>query len=156
MKTLKTLLIGLFVSISCLASAQVAPEQPSDKVSQMHTRKWEYLVDKSKLTPSEADQVKPIFMEYEKLCWERHRKDRDFFHSAFNTEGSKKPDYQALNNHYSEMDLVQGKMFKSYHSKLSKILSPETLFRYYQAEREFKQKLLRDMGNRKRPQEPRN
>lgn len=156
MKTLKSVLVGLFLMIGFLASAQVAPEQPDNRVDQMHARKWEYMVDKSKLTTSEAELVKPIFMEYEKLCWDRHQKDREFFRSAFNTEGGKKPDYQALNNHYSEMDIIQGKMFKAYHIKLCKMLSPETLFRYYHAEREFKQKLLRDMGNRKRPSEPQN
>lgn len=152
MKALKLLLFGIF----CLASSIVYSQQPTnlaDKVNQMHERKWQFLVEKSKLTSKEMEIVKPVFLEYEKMVWDQHVKDRTFFKENIKSEGDKKPDYEALNNHYAQMDLIQGKMFKAYHAKLCKLLSPETLFRFYHAEREFKRKLLQDMSNRRRPQD---
>lgn len=154
MKTLKSIFIGLFLLMGIFAFAQVAPEQPGNRVDEMHARKWQFMVDQSKLNPKEIEAVLPIFMEYERLVWTQHEKNRTFFRSAFKSEGNTKPNYAALNDHYSEMDLLQGQMFKAYHLKLCRLLSPETLFRYYHAEREFKRKLLQDMSTRKRPQEP--
>ena len=44
-------------------------------------------------------------------------------------------------------------MLKSYHLQLRRLLAPETLFRYYHAEREFKRKLLQDMQDRRDPKD---
>lgn len=145
MKTMKRFLWGLLISFSTLINAQEAGAPP--KVEEMHARKWQFMQEQSKLTPSESDAVQPIFMEYEKAVWSKHQKDRDFFRSAKKMDGNLKPPYTEMNDRYAEMDLIQGQLFKSYHLKLKKILQPEVLFRYYHAEREFKRKLLQDMQN---------
>jgi hypothetical protein len=47
-----------------------------------------------------------------------------------------------------ESEVKQSQLFKSYHLQLRKVLQPETLFKYYKAEREFKRKLLQGMPGR--------
>ena len=145
MKTIKGILWGLLITISTLINAQEPGAIP--KVEEMHARKWQFMVEQSKLTPTEADAVQPIFMEYEKAVWDQHKKDRDFFRSVKKMNGNLKPPYNEMNDRYAEMDLIQGQLFKTYHLKLKKILQPEVLFRYYHAERDFKRKLLQDMQN---------
>jgi hypothetical protein len=120
------------------------------KVEEMHAQKWQFMVDKAKLSPKEIEAVQPVFMEYEKAVWSQHEKNRDFFRSVKKMEGNTKPPYEEMNNRYAEADLIQGQLFKSYHLKLRKILQPEVLFRYYRAEREFKRKLLKDMQEHQR------
>jgi len=120
------------------------------KVEEMHDQKWQFMVDKAKLSPKEIEAVQPVFMEYEKAVWSQHEKNRDFFRSVKKMEGNTKPPYEEMNNRYAEADLIQGQLFKSYHLKLRKILQPEVLFRYYRAEREFKRKLLQDMQEHQR------
>jgi len=148
MKTKKYTLLGMLIFLSTFLNAQGPVNSP--KVDEMHARKWQFMVEKAQLTPKEAEVVQPIFMEYEKAVWSRHQKDRAFFKSAKERKGNTKPDYSALNDHYAQLDLVQGQLFKNYHLKLRKYLQPETLFRYYKAEREFKRKLLQDMPPRER------
>ena len=62
-------------------------------------------------------------------------------------EKNSKPNYSQLNDQYLELEINQAQLFKNYHLKLRKILSPETLFDYYKAERAFKRKLLHEMPN---------
>jgi len=146
MKTKKYTLLGMLIFLSTFLNAQGPGNSP--RVDEMHARKWQFMVEKAQLTPKETEVVQPIFMEYEKSVWSQHQKDRSFFKSAKERKGNAKPDYSALNDHYAQMDLVQGQIFKNYHLKLRKHLLPETLFRYYKAEREFKRKLLQDMPPR--------
>lgn len=143
MKTIKQTLLVILILISAIMNAQENGKRPN--VDEMHSRKWQFMVEKAQLTPKEVESVQPIFMEYEKTIWSQHEKDRDFFRSARERKGNAKPDFSALNDRYAGMDLIQGQLFKNYHLKLRKILQPKTLFRYYHAEREFKRKLLQDM-----------
>jgi hypothetical protein len=146
MKTKKQILLGILIFTSAVMYSEDAGKRPG--VDEMHTRKWQFIVEQAQLTQKEADAVGPIFMEYEKTVWNQHEKNRDFFKSANKKNGNDKPNYSALNDRYAEIELIQGQLFKNYHLKLRKHLQPETLFRYYKAEREFKRKLLQEMPGR--------
>lgn len=146
MKTTKHTFLVILILLSAIVNAQENEKRP--KVDEMHARKWQFILEQAQLTPKEAESVQPIFMEYEKTIWNEHEKNRDFFKSAKKINGNDKPDYSALNDHYAEIDLIQGQQFKCYHLKLRKVLQPESLFKYYHAEREFKRKLLKDMQDR--------
>ena len=74
MKTIKYSLI-LLLLVSCnFLTAQKG--NSSKKVDEMHEKKWQFLVEQSKLSPKEIELVKPIFMEYEKTVWKQHAKVR--------------------------------------------------------------------------------
>ena len=146
MKTIKySLFLLLLVSCNFLTAQN---ENRWKKVDQMHEKKWQFLVEQSKLSSKEIELVKPIFMEYEKKVWKQHAKDREFFRAAHNKDKNVKPNYAELNDRYADIELVQAQQFKNYHLKLRKILSPEALYNYYKAERDFKRKLLQDFPTR--------
>lgn len=120
----------------------------SSKLEEFHGRKWQFLMDQSKLSPSEIILVKPVFMEYENAVWKQHRKNREFFKAAHNKDKNVQVNYAELNDRYAEVEIMQAQQFKNYHLKLRKLLSPETLYNYYKAEREFKRKLLQEFPGR--------
>jgi len=147
MKKLKYKLLFLMVFISSLLIAQ--ENQPFPKVEEMHNRKWQFLVEKAKLSPKDIDAVQPIFMEYEKALWSFHAKNGEFFKSLRNRKNDPTVNYSEINDRYAEIEVTQAQMFKNYHLKLRKVLAPETLFKYYKAEREFKRTLLQNLQDHK-------
>ena len=146
MKIYKFLIIAICSFMSNLITAQ--PKENWAKVDEMHAQKWQYMVEKSKLTTNEVELVQPVFMEYEKAVWKQHAKNREFFKSVRNKDNNIKPNYAELNDRYAETELIQAQQFKIYHLKLRKLLSAETLYKYYKAEREFKRKLLENYPGR--------
>jgi len=146
MKVMKIIILAVFAFMSNFISAQ--SKENWAKVDEMHAQKWQYLVERSKLTPKEVELVQPVFMEYEKAVWKQHSKNREFFKSVRNKDKNIKPNYAELNDRYAEIELIQAQQFKAYHVKLRKLLSPETLYKYYKAEREFKRKLLENYPGR--------
>ncbi len=154
MKHFKYTLAGILLLISSFISANQCYDQKQDKIDEMHQQKWQILVSESQLTPREADVVQPVFMEYEKSVWDLHRKDREFFKSVMKNAKKEKPNYSELNDRYVDFEFKEAKLFKDYHLKLRKLLQPETLFKYYKAEREFKRKLLKYFQDRRPADRP--
>ncbi|MEI6752244.1 MAG: hypothetical protein WCK78_03665 [Paludibacter sp.] len=146
MKTLKYNLLFIFTFICLIVNAQERP--PFPKVEEMHNRKWQFIVEKTKLTQAESDATLPVFMEFEKAMWAFHGKNGEFFRSFKDKMKDPNVNYSEINDRYVEMGITQAQLFKNYHLKLRKILPPETLFRYYKSEREFKRELLQDLKDR--------
>jgi hypothetical protein len=142
MKMMKYKLLGFLFMFSGIIYASDA-DNPS-QIDEMHLQKWKILVSEAQLTPKEIELVQPVFMEYENAVWALHKKNREFFKAAFKDLKKVKPNFAELNDRYANYDFQDAQLFKNYHSKLRKLLQPETLFKYYHAEREFKRKLLRD------------
>ena len=147
MKLIKYALLGMLVFLTSTAIAQDNNKIP--KIDELHAKKWQCLSTKSKLTPKEMETVKPIFMDYEQSVWKMHEEKHDFFKSALDNEKTVKPNYADLNDRYVDYQIKEAQMFKNYHLKLRKLLQPETLFKYYKAERDFKRKLLQDIQDQR-------
>lgn len=147
---MKYCLVGVLLVLSNFLYAR--DNDNFSKIDDMHLRKWHILVTEAQLTPKEVEAVQPIFMEYEKAVWNSHQAHREFFRSALRDAKKVKPNYAELNDRYVDYELKQAQYFKNYHLKLRKLLQPETLFRYYKAEREFKRKLLHDFQDHRSPE----
>ena len=143
MKTFKNSLVLICITLSAVLNAQ--GNFKNSKVEEIHQKKWQYLVEQAELSPSEIELVKPVFGEYENAIWSRHEKNREFFKSARSNNQNVNLNYAEMNDRYAEIEYIQGQLFKSYHLKLRKLLTAETLFKYYKAEREFKRKLLQNL-----------
>ena len=66
--------------------------------------------------------------------------EKGYLYSPDNTD-----DYAELNDKAVNSEISQAQLLRAYHMKLRKLLKPETLYYYYQAERKFKRKLLQNM-----------
>jgi hypothetical protein len=144
---MKYTLMVLLVFLSNTAFAQETNKL--SKIEEFHERKWQILITQAQLNPKETEDVKPVFLEHENLMWKLHQENHDFFKSNLKNAKNVKPNYAALNDRYIDNEFKEAQMAKIYHVKLRKILDPETLFRYYKAERDFKRKLLQDLKDRK-------
>jgi len=143
--------------IATLVDAQ--ENRPFPKVEDMHNRKWQFLATKAQLSQKETDAVQPIFMDYEKGLWEFHSKTGEFFKSLMKKMNDHTINYVEVNDKIAETKVTEAMMFKNYHLKLKRILSPEKLFKYYGAENEYKKSLLQNLPggpnqNGRRPDRP--
>jgi len=147
MKLIKYSLLLMLAFSSMTAFAEENAKFP--KIEDLHERKWQILIAQAQLSPKEAENVKPVFIEHENLVWKLHQENHDFFKSALKNAKNVTPNYAALNDRYIDNEFKEAQLSKIYHIKLRKILDPETLFRYYKAERDFKRKLLHDLQDQR-------
>lgn len=150
MRVLKSLWV-IFLLLSTTLSAQ--GNDKGARIDEMRSQKWKFLCENAKLSASEIAQIHPIFVQYEKQMWEQHQQNRDFFKKSFGKNKGVKPDYSALNDRYIDMEVNQSQLLKAYHLQLRKLVLPETLYRYYKAERDFKRKLLQGMPDHSKHKE---
>jgi hypothetical protein len=147
MKLIKYALFGMLVFLSTTLIAQDNHRFP--KIEELHAQKWQIIIEQAQLTPKEIEVVQPVFMEHEQALWKLHQENREFFKSAMKNAKTVKPNFAVLNDRYVENQVKEVKLFKEYHLKLRKLLQPETLFKYYNADRQFKRKLLQDFQDHK-------
>jgi hypothetical protein len=143
MKTNKYILFAVLIFTYNVGFSQEPDKKPN--VEEMHLQKFQFIVEKAQLTPSEIITVKPIFMEYENIIWKQHKQNYEIFKNNKKNELNNNTNYAELNDNYVDFEVNQAQLFKNYHLKLRKLLQPETLFKYYKSEREFKRKLLQGM-----------
>ena len=147
MKLTKYAFMGLLLILSSTLVAQENDRFP--RIEEIHARKWQSLITQAQLSPKEIEAVKPVFMDYEEQVWKSHRENREFFRSALKNSRKNNPNFSELNDRYVELEFKEAQMFKNYHLQLRRLLQPETLFKYYKADREFKRKLLLDIQEHK-------
>jgi hypothetical protein len=113
------------------------------KIKDMHVRKWEYIVEKVKLTSQDAEKAQPIFMEYEQAVWKLMEKNRPFFMANKNKENTK-TNFKEINDRYINIEIQKAHLLKSYYQKLEKVVSDEIIFKMGNAERSFRKDLVKD------------
>lgn len=146
MKNIKLYTALILICMSFFSIQAQQNRREKFDVTKFHERKWTFMMSEVSLSPAEMDVVKPIFMEYEKKNWELHKQIRQLFRQARNGNMTEK-DYSNLNDKMINNELKRAQHLREYHLKLRKLLKPETLFKYYRAEKNFERQLLH-----KRPQ----
>lgn len=142
------LMLSLFFSLQAQEN-----RRGSFDVNAFHENKWKFMMDEVSLSPIEVEAVKPIFLEYEKKNWELHNQIRQLFHQTRNGNMSEK-DYRELNDKMINNEIKRSQYLREYHLKLRKLLNPETLFKYYRAEKSFEKQLLsKGLRGRQNPAE---
>lgn len=141
MKNTKFILLIVLFGLSIASLAQNRRERMD--VDEFHERKWQFLIKEAELSPAEINTVKPIFLEYEKATWQLHQESREAFMKM--REQKTDMNYSVMNDKYVNQEIRQAQLFRNYHLKLRKLLKPETLFKYYMAEKIYKRRLLNNM-----------
>lgn len=145
---MRNFILLLVLSFSSFLCAQ-EPEQPN--LEELHNRKWEFIVDKAKLTSQEAARIKPLFMDYEQAVWKIMENNKDFFKGFYkNKENRSEAQYLEINERYINAEIQKTHLLKNYYAKLKKQLSAESVFKYFNAERSFRKELIDKWQNRPR------
>ncbi len=147
----KTMIAILLLVSSYTVAQELKPRHSVEEIQQM---KWKMIVEATKMSAKDIELIQPFFLEHEKSMWNLHQQKRMFFKTEQQKDGEDKVNYAQLNDQYVEFEVKEAELVKKYHSQIKKLLSPQSLYVYYKAEREFKRKLLDDMRakrNEKRP-----
>ncbi len=145
----------LLIFIVFLSGFLVAQESEHPNIDELHNRKWEFIVDKAKLSSQEAARVKPFFLEYEKAVWNLMERNKEFFRGFYrNKENRSEAKYAEMNERFINSEIQKAHLQKNYYAKLKKQLSAESIFKYFNAERSFRKELIdkwsdRPKGHRK-------
>lgn len=145
---LKNYILVLILSLTGMLFAQ---ESNLPNVDEMHNRKWEFIIEKAKLSAQEAARVKPFFLEYEKAVWGLMERNKEFFRDFYrNKQNRSEAQYAEMNNRYINSEMEKAHLLKNYYAKLKKQLSAESTFKYFNAERSFRKELIDKWQNRPR------
>ena len=139
---------GMFL-LTILLAVATATAQP--KHDQKHERikalKIAYITEQLDLKSDQAEKFWPVYNRFEKEKWQIRRS----FYEQFNGENPTATkqaarEYLDANMDYQEQEL---ELKKKYKDELLKTITAEQLVKLYNAERGFRQMLVRELGNRK-------
>lgn len=147
------LLLALIIAMPSIAQNGARRKKIREQID---AQKVAFITEKLQLTPAEAQQFWPIYNEYEsqrqtivKEFMEKNLEERDMDVETLT-------DKQALE--IADSQIIQAQKMldlrKKYHAEFKKVLSPKKLLLLYQAERDFKKFILKEI--RQRVKEERN
>ncbi len=137
-----SVLMVLFLLVTAL-SAQGQDERQR-RFEEMKAKRAGFFTERIGLTPSEAERFWPIYNSLQSEKGKLSERTRKLFmNTKVNNKGEKVPDFKRITDEMINIKVKEANLEKLYHEKFKKILSPEKLFRYYQAEVDWGKELLR-------------
>ena len=122
------------------ASAQNAHQERMKKIEAL---KAAFITKKLDLSPEEAQRFWPVYNEYQKELYGLYRQKRQ--NQLSNKEAPKRDLTDDL-----DIDTKILNTRKKYRSEFSKILPPAKVTALSQAEREFREELIKELGERRK------
>lgn len=143
-----TLLLILSLCVAGLF-AQTSKEEFAKRWEEMKAKRAAFYTEKICLTADEAQVFWPVFNELQQKKGQLHHKISEQFRNAKKDEkGERIIDFVKVTDDMINFKVQESSLDKCYHEKFKKILSPEKLFKYYTAEREWTNNLLKEMDKR--------
>ncbi|MFM6975877.1 MAG: hypothetical protein ACKOW2_03380 [Sphingobacteriaceae bacterium] len=154
-------LIGLYVSPVMAQNprpmrpgmGQAAPRsggagagQPGERMQKLESAKIGFLTTRMDLNSKEAEKFWPIYNQYQKEMRELMKQRRDAVQANADVSAKDRLDDQM------EMEAKMLDLRKKYTREFERAVSPEKVLELYKAEREFKQKLVQELQNRRNGQ----
>jgi hypothetical protein len=146
----------LFFILSAVTSGLMAQDQ-AVSTNDLRKQRWEemkakraaYYTEVIGLTAEEAQLFWPVFNELQEKKGILHRQMfAPFKNAKKDAHGKRIIDFAKANDGLINMKLQEAKLDKIYHERFKKILCPEKLFKFYDAERDWANKLLKDIEKR--------
>jgi len=142
-----TLLLILSLMITGLCAQD--NDQRRQRWEEMKAARAIYYTERIGLTSEESKLFWPLYNELEEKRGKLHRViSAQFKNAKRDSNGQKIIDYTKATDAMVNTHLQEAMLEKNYHMRFKRILSPEKLFRYYGAEREWANKLLKDIEKR--------
>ena len=136
-------LIVIFLFNFLVALSALAQENHQDRHKRIEALKATFITQKLNLTPEEAQNFWPVYNQYQSELGDLYRKKRQ------NQQAKKNNPDQALNNDLDlETKIVNTK--KKYYKEFSRILPSEKVLALTQAEREFREQLIKELRERRK------
>ena len=117
-----------------------------DKESSLSKRK-EFFTSELGLTPREVEQFIPLVEELEQKKFEANQRCRKLTREMKQKSNPTESDYLYVIDECLKMGLREAELEKEYYEKFKKVLSPEKLYRYKEAEIKFVREFLNRGSN---------
>lgn len=150
MKQLTNILLTVFLLSSISAWGQQSNNAERQKRwDEMIAKRNAYFTERIGFTPSEAQAFWPVYNELQMKKGQLHSKMRTFHRNAkTNEKGERIPDFEKITDEMVHIKVQEATLEKEYHLRFKTILSPEKIFKLYQAERDWAGELLKDLQER--------
>ena len=129
----------------CLVIAlPVSAQEKSQRSQQVESVKIAFITQKLNLTSAEAEKFWPVYNSYQSEMRELFKQKRE----------SRKKDAQAENKIDNELDF-ESRMLdirKKYRKEFSKVIPSEKVLQFYEAEREFREHMIKELKERRQKQ----
>lgn len=136
---------------SALAQRQRDGQRDGQHAARVEALKIAHITRELDLTPEESKAFWPIYNE-----WQKQEKDLRAEMRAFRKDETAREDAEATLNKMLGHIEAEAKLKVEYLRKLNGVMPTEKVVRLPQVERGFKQKLMREMTNRKRQHRQKN
>jgi hypothetical protein len=141
---MKRILLAIVVVLTAGSLFAQRPDV-NQQIEDLHARKVEFIKRSVRMTSDEEKAFLPVFNEYEQKKWGISQK-KDALRSSKKDDST---DFERINDMLINSELNRAKLAKLYHERFKKILPPEKLFKYYVAERRFKEMMINEMVKRR-------
>jgi len=151
MKRISTLLLLIFLASSLGAQNK---DDRQKRWEEMVAKRAAFFTERINLTPQEAEKFWPVYNQLEEKKHKLNDRMRLLHQNVKkNDKGEKILDYEKATDDMIYIKVQEAALEKSYHEKFKKILSPEKLFRFYLAERDWGEELLKQIQKRGDPKQ---
>lgn len=139
----------ILIVLSCITASITAQNNNTDnkrhvRWEEMKAKRAAFYNERIGMTPAEAQRFWPVYNSLQNQKDKIHFAMRNLRHNAMKRRnGQVSIDYRSINRAIVNSKLQEANLDKIYQQKFEKILPPEKLFRYYQAEREWAGELLK-------------
>jgi len=151
MKRLTILLFSTLLTFGLYAQDNSNNQDDAKKQrwEEMKAKRAAYYTEKIGLTSQEAQLFWPVFNELQDKKWKLHyQMSAQFRNGKKDDQGKQIYDFAKINDELIRIKVQEANLDKVYHEKFKNILNPEKLFKYYGAERDWANKLLKDLEKR--------
>lgn len=137
-----------FVTFSVLlcfdTSAQSGKEHKHFDREAFEAKRNAYITAEVGLTPEEAAQFIPLSNELRQKMFESGREYRKLSREVYHKENPTDAEYTQVIDESLEVNAKEVRLEKEYYEKFKKILSPEKLYKYRNAEFKFARSFMRE------------
>lgn len=137
-----------FAAVLVLLSSESFAQEPNEKGRRFDREAFEakrnaFITAEVGLTPEEAEIFIPLCNELRQKLFEVGRQNRKFARAILKKEHPTDEEYLQLINTSLEVKMKEAQIEKDYYEKFKKVISPEKLFKYRQAEMKFARNFMK-------------
>ncbi|MFW5753843.1 MAG: hypothetical protein ACOCV9_03485 [Marinilabiliaceae bacterium] len=124
--------------------SQEKKDDEKDRIEQLKSQKVAFITKHLDLSTSEAQEFWPVYNEFsDKMDELRNKTKKNIINLHKTLDSLSEAEKEAAIDKHIEYELREAKLEKEYHEHFKEILSIDKVIKLYEAEHEFKKKMLK-------------
>ena len=149
MKRAFLLLITILFVGTVFSQQDKSNDERQKRWEEMKAKRAAYFTDRVGLTSDEAQKFWPVYNQLQEAKGKLYQKMRGLQHNnKRNEKGERIMNFEEITDEMINIKVQEANLDKAYHHKFKQILSPEKLYKFYQAERDWSGELLKQIEKR--------